>query len=345
MTRTTSPAGCVAIRQREGCRTVAYRDSVGVPTIGTGHTGRAAPPPVHMGMRITQAQADAFLAADLRPTEAAINAAVTRPTGVNQFDAFASLAFNIGGHGFATSSVVRRFNAGDIAGAANAFLMWCKPKELLGRRKAERLQFLRPDAPPRTLPRLAPPPPPVAAPQPPAAQPPKAPTMKAKSVPFLAGLLLAVFGASAANAAEIDFQPLVSAGLEYVVVPLLGSLATWLVGMIGVGAKKYLDQKTASLLAQNVDGVLNRAISYAAAQAATYIGREDFHLNVDGWIASYAATYANSHAPQLMKQAGDVTQKIVARLAEHPDVLLLKHKAENDNAPQDIRPAAQAAAA
>lgn len=142
-----STPGRAAIAQREGQKLVAYRDSVGVPTIGVGHTGRMSPPPVRMGMKITAAQSDAFLATDLAPVEAAINSAVKAKVTQNQFDAMASLAFNIGVHGFVGSTVVHKLNAGDVQGAADAFLMWKKPPELLARRRAERKQFLTPDRP------------------------------------------------------------------------------------------------------------------------------------------------------------------------------------------------------
>lgn len=141
----TSPAGVAELMQREGLRLVAYRDTVGVPTVGTGHTGRTSPPKVTMGMRITKAQALAFLASDLAPVEAAVNAVARKskvPFTQAMFDACASLAFNIGEHGFTGSTIAHKLAAGDKAGAADAFLMWRKPKELLGRRRAERKQFL-----------------------------------------------------------------------------------------------------------------------------------------------------------------------------------------------------------
>ena len=53
--------------------------------------------------------------------------------------------FNIGINGLAKSTVVSRLNRRDYAGAADAFLLWAHPSELLGRRKAERIQFLLPD--------------------------------------------------------------------------------------------------------------------------------------------------------------------------------------------------------
>jgi lysozyme len=145
MTMTTSAAGRVALMQREGCKLRAYRDTVGVLTIGTGHTGRASPPLVTAGMAITQAQADAMFEIDLAPFEAAVNKAITRVMTQNQFDACTSLAFNIGAGGFATSTVVRKFNDGDIRGAADAFLLWTIPAVLKPRRQAERAQFLMPD--------------------------------------------------------------------------------------------------------------------------------------------------------------------------------------------------------
>lgn len=136
----TSAAGIAAIRQREGCRLTAYRDSVGVLTIGVGHTGRASRPLVYSDMKITQEHADAILVDDLAPFEAAVNTA--GPMTQNQFDALVSLAFNIGAPAFMGSTVRRLMAAGDTAGAADAILKWDKPAVLKGRREAERAQFL-----------------------------------------------------------------------------------------------------------------------------------------------------------------------------------------------------------
>ena len=145
MIRTMSQAGRVALTRREGCRLVAYLDSVGVPTIGIGHTGRAGPPAVAMGMTITQAEANAIFATDLAPFEAAVVGAVKVPLTQSQFDACVSLAFNIGAAGFSGSTVVHKLNAGDVGGAADAFLMWVRPPELRRRRDGERMQFLKGD--------------------------------------------------------------------------------------------------------------------------------------------------------------------------------------------------------
>jgi lysozyme len=143
----TSAAGRSAITRREGNKLVAYRDSVNVLTIGIGHTSAAGPPKVTAGMKITAAESDEILSRDLAKFEAAVNKAVKIDLSQNEFDALVSLAFNIGGGAFAKSTLVRKLNAGDRAGAAAAFLSWNKAggKTLPGlttRRKAEWAQFL-----------------------------------------------------------------------------------------------------------------------------------------------------------------------------------------------------------
>lgn len=362
----TSTAGCADIIRREGSRRRAYLDTKGIPTIGAGHTGRAGPPAVHLGMVISGAEILAIMAADLAPMERAVSSAIHVPITQGQFDAVMSLVFNIGTRNFLRSTVLRRINALQWAAAADAFLLWNKPPELTSRRRAERLQFLRGTA---LLPsvRSAPaqpilplPPPKIAlaatrviatprpAPLPPSPTPRPETTPMKNKVPFLAALLLALFGVSAANAGEVDFAPLVSAGIEYLIVPVLSSLAIWVVAQVGVLMTRlanrypaYLDQKTAATLASNVNGVLDKAIAFGASQASGLIGRSDLKSNVDGWVASYAAEYAVKHAPDLMKQAGDISQKIVARLAEHPAVLELKASIGDAlPAPLQLHPAA-----
>lgn len=93
-------------------------------------------------MTVTRGEAEDIFARDLAPFEAAVNGAATVPVTQDQFDALVSLAFNIGAHGFAGSTVVHKLNLGDLAGAADAFLMWVHPPELRARREAERAQFL-----------------------------------------------------------------------------------------------------------------------------------------------------------------------------------------------------------
>ena len=67
----------------------------------------------------------------------------------NQIAAMCSLVWNIGSHAFAGSTLLKRLNAGDYQGAADAFTMWVKAggkvvEGLQRRRLAEKLVFMGP---------------------------------------------------------------------------------------------------------------------------------------------------------------------------------------------------------
>lgn len=138
----TSKAGLKTLEAREGVRLKAYKDSVGIWTIGVGHTSMAGPPVVTPKLTITSDECDEIFARDIAKYEATVNSAVKVPISQTEFDALVSLCFNIGQGGFSKSSVVKRLNSGDRAGAAKAFLMWNKPKEIIGRRTGEMRQFI-----------------------------------------------------------------------------------------------------------------------------------------------------------------------------------------------------------
>lgn len=138
-----SANGRALLIRREGFKTRAYRDSVGVWTIGVGHTSAAGAPHVTPGLVIGKDEVDAILSRDLVKYENTVDSAVRVPLTQGQFDALVSLCFNIGQGGFAKSSVVRRLNESNYRGAADAFLMWNKPSEIMGRRRGERAQFLK----------------------------------------------------------------------------------------------------------------------------------------------------------------------------------------------------------
>ena len=130
----------------EGRRLVAYRDCVGVWTIGYGHTSRAGVPIVRSGMRITDAQADQILADDLAVFEKGVQACFNKPIPQWHFDAFVDLAFNIGMGAFRSSSVLRFYRAGQTYNAAQGLLAWNKAggkvmPGLVKRREAERQWF------------------------------------------------------------------------------------------------------------------------------------------------------------------------------------------------------------
>lgn len=138
----TSNNGINLIKRFEGLRLEAYRDSVGIPSIGYGHTHG-----VKMGDVITGAQADAFLREDLQVAELTINTNVKVRLTQGQFDALASFVFNLGSGNFVKSTLLKKLNTGDFSGAAGEFGKWVnaggkKLPGLVKRRAAEREVFL-----------------------------------------------------------------------------------------------------------------------------------------------------------------------------------------------------------
>lgn len=122
----TSPAGRAFITLKEGKRLTAYQDSVGVWTIGVGHTTAAGSPSPVRGMTITDAECDEILSRDLAAFEAGVEVAVTVTLAQHEFDALVSFAFNVGLGAFRGSTLLRRLNAGDREGAAAQFGVWVK---------------------------------------------------------------------------------------------------------------------------------------------------------------------------------------------------------------------------
>ena len=113
------PAGLALIKEFEGLKLVAYLDSVGVPTIGYGHTKD-----VKIGVRCTQEEADAWLLEDLKDAETCVNGAVTVPLTQNEFDALVSFVFNFGCTKFRGSTLLRKLLDSDYDGAALEFRRW-----------------------------------------------------------------------------------------------------------------------------------------------------------------------------------------------------------------------------
>lgn len=111
------------IAQEEGVRLVAYRDAVGVPTIGFGHTAG-----VYMGMAITHQQALEMLRQDVAEHRNGLHRYFTPVTIASRLPpkrdaAYTSTAFNVGVAGIGKSTATRRLNAGDIPGGCQA-LTW-----------------------------------------------------------------------------------------------------------------------------------------------------------------------------------------------------------------------------
>lgn len=121
----------------------AYWDKYGnVWTIGWGHTRTAK-----KDMTVTLFGAERLLIEDVREAVKAVNDAVKVYITQNMFDALVSFTFNVGSGALHKSTLIKRLNGGDIAGAANEFLRWryaggVQLKGLVRRREAERNLFL-----------------------------------------------------------------------------------------------------------------------------------------------------------------------------------------------------------
>lgn len=111
-----SQAGLNLIKSHEGLRTTAYQDPVGVWTIGYGHTGTAKP-----GQKITEAQAEQLLRQDVGWAQDAVRKNVKVPLTQGQFDALVSFTFNLGAGALGRSTLLKKLNAGDYAGAQAEF--------------------------------------------------------------------------------------------------------------------------------------------------------------------------------------------------------------------------------
>lgn len=145
----TSPAMRDKIAEWEGCRLIAYRDPVGIWTIGVGHTGPVDGEPVGPGMRISAEKADQLLSQDLARFEEAVER-LTQTTTQAQFDALVSFAFNLGEGALERSTLRKLHNAGRYADAAYEFGRWNKAggKVLTGltrRRQGERRIYAQGD--------------------------------------------------------------------------------------------------------------------------------------------------------------------------------------------------------
>jgi lysozyme len=136
--------GLDLLERCEGLRLTTYRDSVGVLTIGYGHTG----PDVKLGQFITQAGAEKLLANDLEDAGEAVQKLTHVPLTSNQFSALVCFVFNVGATNFSRSTLLRFLNQGQYKKAAEEFLRWDHDHNgnqlpgLTARRAAERALFL-----------------------------------------------------------------------------------------------------------------------------------------------------------------------------------------------------------
>lgn len=143
MSLTISNNGINLIKKFEGCRLSAYKDSVGVVTIGYGWTKSIDGKPLTMGMKITQTKAESLLREGLKSYEAKVNKYDNKyHWNQNQFDALVSFCYNIGNIDGLTNNgkrsvneIINKFTAYNKAGGRVL-------AGLTNRRNAEKQLFL-----------------------------------------------------------------------------------------------------------------------------------------------------------------------------------------------------------
>jgi lysozyme len=135
-----------------------YLDPVNIWTIGWGHAlryggrflkGEADRAQMHALYPdgITLDQAETLLHADLLETGRDVLTMLAVQVNDNEFGALTSFAFNLGTGNLRSSTLLKKLNANDRAGAADQFLRWVRADGkvlpgLVKRRAAERALFL-----------------------------------------------------------------------------------------------------------------------------------------------------------------------------------------------------------
>lgn len=135
--RALSDGSCAAYQEK-------INGKLDVPTIGWGCTEG-----VEMGMVWTRQQAEDALRKEIAKHEAIVLRVVTVDLNQNEYDALVSFNYNTGG--LPKSTLLKKLNKGDRAGAATEFSSWNrfngKPNRgLASRRASEMGLFLRPVA-------------------------------------------------------------------------------------------------------------------------------------------------------------------------------------------------------
>lgn len=149
-----SDEGLTLIKRFEGVRLKAYKDAVGVPTIGYGHILG-----VRMGDEITLEQAEQFLREDVAHFEKGVTRIAQELTvelTQSQFDALVSFAFNLGLGNLRRSTLLKKLyvmkqcDEQSKVAVASEFLRWNRAggqvlRGLTRRRQAEHDLFLKSD--------------------------------------------------------------------------------------------------------------------------------------------------------------------------------------------------------
>ncbi len=141
----TNQKGIELIKEAEGCRLEAYPDGKCF-AVGYGTT-RINGAPIEEGMTVSAQEAEEYLKQDLANAELDVARLVKVNLTSNQHAALVSFAHNLGGTNLRTSTLLKKLNSGDYAGAADEFDKWVYSNHkvlagLVTRRQKEKALFL-----------------------------------------------------------------------------------------------------------------------------------------------------------------------------------------------------------
>lgn len=153
MSRKTNKAGIDLIKTWEGLSLKPYKCPADIPTIGYGATFYEDGTKVTMqDPNITEARAEELLIKHIETFAREVENLIKVNLTDNQFAALVSFTYNLGARNLKTSTLLKKLNSGDYAGAANEFEKWNKAggkvlSGLIRRRQAEKALFLHNPAP------------------------------------------------------------------------------------------------------------------------------------------------------------------------------------------------------
>ena len=136
-----SEDGLELIKKFEGCETTAYQDSVGVWTIGFGHTKG-----VEEGQTCSIEDAESMLADEMDEYEGYINNMVKVDLQQHEFDALVAWVYNLGPTNLGESTMLKVLNGGQFDRVPDEMNRWTRAggeilEGLVRRRQAEALMF------------------------------------------------------------------------------------------------------------------------------------------------------------------------------------------------------------